>query len=289
MTQWLSTKEAVGRYVHDGATIYLAGFSHLIPFAFGHEIIRQKRRELILCRATPDLLYDQMIAAGCAKKVVFSYAGNPGVGLLHAFRRAVEEGRLELEEYTHFELVARLEAGAAGLPFWPIKSLDQDLSRLRGRPVVKSPFGGEEIPVVAPLTPDVTLVHAHAADTDGNLYVWGIVGEMREAALAADKVLATVEEVLPVEELRPHQTELLLPAFRVDAISVEPWGAHPSYVLGKYDRDAHFYGEWDQLARDPDKLAQWLESYVMGVEDRQGYLRLFPQERLERLQEEANL
>jgi len=281
-------REAVSRHVRDGQTIYLAGFTHLIPFAFGHEIIRQRRRHLTLCRATPDLIYDQMIAAGVADRVVFSYAGNPGVGLLHAFRRAVETGQIELDEYSHFELIARLQAGAAGLPFWPLRTLENDLTRQRPRPMVPSPYGPEEVAVVPPLRPDLTILHAHCADPDGNVYAWGLLGEVREAALAARKVLVSVEEIRPARQLREQREHLLLPAFRVASVSVEPWGAHPSYVQGMYDRDQDFYNEWDRLSREPKATAAWLQRWVWEVPDRSRYLQLWPPTRLTRLREAAS-
>lgn len=287
MTRFLPLEDAVREYVHDGDVLYLAGFTHLIPFAFGHEIIRQGLQHLTLCRATPDLLYDQMLAAGVADRVVFSYAGNPGVGNLPVFRRVVEAGEIGIEEYTHFELVARLAAGAAGLPFWPLRSLENDLSLRRPRPKVRSPFGDEEVPVVPALNPDVTLLHAHAADEDGNIYARGLLGEVREAALAARLVIASVEEVLPASELRKDRDHLLLPGFRVTNVSLAPWGAHPSYVHGLYDRDTTFYTEWDALARDPASVAAWLEQFVYGVKDRDDYLRQLPQDRLAALKEAA--
>jgi len=287
LAEFISVRAAVERYVHDGDAVYLAGFTHLIPFAFGHEIIRQRRRRLTLCRATPDLLYDQMIAAGVAQRVVFSYAGNPGLGNLPAFRRAVEAGEIEIEEYTHFELVARLAAGAAGLPFWPLRSLENDLSLRRPRPRVRSPFGDEAVAVVPPLSPDVTLLHAHAADENGNLYAWGLLGEVRDAALAAKVVVASVEEVRSAEELRAERDHLLLPGFRVQSVSLAPWGAHPSYVLDRYDRDTVFYTEWDRLARDVDATEAWLGRFVYGVPDRAAYVALLPPDRLRALEEAA--
>lgn len=287
MAEFLSLEEAVSGHVHDGQTIYLAGFTHLIPFAFGHEIIRQGRRRLTLCRATPDLIYDQMIAAGVAERVVFSYAGNPGVGLLRVFRRAVENGELEIDEYTHFELVSRLSAGAAGLPFWPLRSLENDLTLGRPRPHVQSPFGDGEVAVVPALRPDVTLLHAHAADEEGNVYCWGLLGEVREAAFAASRVLVSVEEIRPAAELRRERDHLLIPGFRVDSVSLAPWGAHPSYVHGVYDRDTIFYTEWDQISRSPEATEAWLHKYVHGVRDRAEYIRLLPPGRLQDLKEAA--
>lgn len=287
MTQFVTIEEAVARHIHDGDVVYLAGFTHLIPMAFGHEIIRQQRRHLTLCRMTPDIIYDQMLSAGVADRVVFSYAGNPGVGLLHGFRRAVESGLVQIEEYTHFELVARLAAGAAGLPFWPLRTLANDLTDRRPRPAVQNPFGEGQVPVVSALTPDVTAVHVQSADPEGNLYAWGLLGEIREAALAARTVLASVEEIRPASELRAHRDHLLLPAFQVQTVSVVPWGAHPSYVLGYYDRDTDFYTEWDQLGRDPQAVDAWLSSHVCDVADRAAYIRLLPEQRLRALAEAA--
>lgn len=289
MTQFADLRDAVAGRIQDGQTVYLAGFTHLIPFAFGHEIIRQGRKHLTLCRATPDLVYDQMIAAGVADRLVFSYAGNPGLGLLQVFRRAVERGEIEIDEYTHFELVARLEAAAAGLPFWPIRSLENDLSLRRPRPRITSPFGNGDVAVVPPLRPDVTLVHAHCADEHGNVYAWGLLGEMREAALAAETVLVSVEEIRPAADLRRERDHLLLPGFRVDSVSLAPWGAHPSYVQDVYDRDTAFYTEWDAISRDPEATRRWLERYVYGVRDRAAYLKLLPEDRLRTLREVARV
>jgi glutaconate CoA-transferase subunit A len=280
-------EQAVSRYVRDGQTVYLAGFTHLIPFSFGHELIRQGYRGLTVGRATPDLICDQMIAAGVVRRLIFSYAGNPGVGLLRCFRRAVETGDLQLEEYSHFELIARLQAGAAGLPFWPVLTEENDLTRRRGRPSVRSPFGGELVPVVPPLRPDVTMLHAHLADDAGNVYAWGLLGDVREAALAAGKVLVSVEEMRPAVELRRERDHLLLPGFRVDTVSVEPWGAHPSYVQGRYDRDQDFYSEWDRLTRDPEAVAGWLRRFVHGVPDRSRYLDLLEPGLLRSLRQRA--
>lgn len=287
MPEFLSIEAAVRRHIHDGDSVYFAGFTHLIPFAFAHEVMRQGRKHLTLCRMTPDLIYDQMLAVGAADRLVFSYAGNPGLGLLHAFRRAVERKEVAIEEYTHFELVARLAAGAACLPFWPVKSLENDLTRARPRPLVASPFSDEKVAVVPALRPKVTVLHAHAADEDGNVYAWGLLGEVREAALAADIVVASVEEVLPASRLRKERDHLLLPAFRVTSVSLCPWGAHPSYVLGRYDRDTGFYQEWDELARTPDQISGWLDRYVYHVPDRDAYMRLIAPERLKALEEAA--
>lgn len=285
--QWLSAAEAVSEYVKDGQTLYLAGFTHLIPFALGHEIIRQRRRHLTLCRATPDLLYEHMIAGQVADQVVFSYAGNPGVGLLPVFRRAVEQGTIGIQEWTHFEMVARLAAGAAGLPFWPLNTLDNELTERRPRPRVQSPFTDDQVAVVPPLVPDVTLVHTHAADDAGNLYVDGLLGDIREAVLAGRQVVASVEQRLPAAQIRATRLTLLLPAFRVASVSVEPWGAHPSYVFGQYDRDTAFYRDWDERGRDESAVESWLDEFVYGLASRAEYLQRQPPGRLSALREAA--
>lgn len=272
MGKVVSLRELVGAHVRDGASLYLAGFSHLIPFATGHEIIRQGKRHLTLCRATPDLLYDQMLAAGVADRVVFSYAGNPGVGLLPAFRRAVEKGRVAVEEYTHAEMVARLEAGAAGLPFWLLRADENDLTRLRGRQTVTCPYTGERVPVVPALNPDVTLVHVQRADWAGNLYVWGLTGEMKEAALAAKTLVATSEKILPEGRLRKARDHLLVPGFRVQALAEAPWGAHPSYASGLYERDSAFYQAWADIARDEARCQEWLDTWIRNLPDHQAYV-----------------
>src|SRR3989442_887761 len=238
----MSLKDAVARFVHDGDTLVIEGFTHLISFAAGHEIIRQRRRELTLCRLTPDLIYDQMIAAGCARKLVFSWAGNPGVGSLHALRRAVEAsggggrgGRpLEIEEYSHFGMVARFAAGAARLPFWPLRDyagtdLPSANPRIRS---VTCPYTGEALATVPALNPDVTIVHAQRADAQGDAQIWGLVGVQKEAAFASRRVIVVVEELVDEAVIRsdPHRT--LLPGMIVYALVVEPWGAHPSYAQG---------------------------------------------------------
>ncbi|MHB1612611.1 MAG: CoA transferase subunit A [Sulfobacillus sp.] len=282
-TRQLTLDALVSEYIEDGMTLYMAGFSHLIPFAAAHEIIRQKKSHLTLCRATPDLIYDQMIAAGVADRLVFSYAGNPGVGLLPAFRRAVEQGDISLEEYTHFEMVARLEAGAAGLPFWPLKSPITDLVLRRPAATVTCPYTGAAVPTVPALNPDVTWVHVQAADSDGNLYVSGLVGEMKEAALAAKTVVATTESFYPADVLRTRRGELLLPGFRVSAVAHVPMGAHPSYASGLYERDTRFYQQWTAIAKDAERCQAWLEEWIYGTANHEQYLSKWGQEYLNRL------
>jgi glutaconate CoA-transferase subunit A len=270
-------REAVAAHVHDGDTVVIEGFTHLICFAAGHEIIRQRRRDLVLCRLTPDLIYDQMIAAGCARKLVFSWAGNPGAGSLHAFRRAVEgKGTtpLELEEYSHFGMVGRLCAGAARLPFWPMRNyMGTDLPMVNPRiATVECPYTGERLATVPALNPDVTIVHAQRADAQGNTQIWGLLGVQKEAAFASGRVIVVVEELVDEPIIRADPNRTLIPALVVDAVVVEPWGAHPSYAQGYYDRDNEFYVQWEAISRDPAALGRYLDEFVHGVRDRSEYV-----------------
>jgi glutaconate CoA-transferase, subunit A len=265
-----SMRDAVAELVRDGDTLAIEGFTHLISFAAGHEVIRQRKRDLTLCRLTPDVIYDQMVGAGVARKLVFSWMGNPGVGSLHAIRRRVEHddpAPLELEEYSHFGMVGRYTAGAARLPFWPLRSyFETDLPRVNPniRPVA-SPFGGEPVFAVPPLNPDVAIVHAQRADRHGNTQIWGLTGCQKEAAFAADRVIVVVEELVDEEVVRADPNRTLLPGIKVDAVVVCPRGAHPSYAQGYYDRDNRFYLEWDAISRDPQRLAAWLDEWVHGT------------------------
>jgi glutaconate CoA-transferase, subunit A len=283
----MSMRDAIARYVRDGDSLVIEGFTHLICFAAAHEIIRQKRRNLTICRLTPDLIYDQLIAAGCACKLVFSWAGNPGVGSLHALRRAVEKKQppLELEEYSHFGLVARLSAGAAKLPFWPLRDYDgSDLPQVN--PLIRSvtcPYTGTKLATVPALNPDVTIVHAQRADASGNTQIWGLYGVQKEAAFAASRVVVVVEEIVPEQVIRADPNRTLIPSIIVDAVVCEPWGAHPSYAQGYYDRDNAFYVEWEDISRDEQALAGWLESFVFGVADRSQYMQRLGAQRQERL------
>lgn len=278
-------REAVAALVRDGDTVVIEGFTHLICFAAGHEIIRQRRRDLTLCRLTPDLIYDQMIAAGCARKLVFSWAGNPGAGSLHAFRRAVERRApsLELEEYSHFGMVARLSAGAARLPFWALRDYaGTDLPAANPRiRTVTCPYTGEVLATVPPLNPDVTIVHAQRADDQGNTQIWGLLGVQKEAALASRRVIVVVEELVDQTVIRADPNRTIIPGLAVDAVVVEPWGAHPSYAQGYYDRDNEFYVAWEPISRDEASLRGYLDEFVFGVRDRAEYVeRLGGLERL---------
>jgi glutaconate CoA-transferase, subunit A len=272
-----SMREAVAELVRDGDTVAIEGFTHLICFAAGHEIIRQRKRDLELCRLTPDVIYDQMVGAGVARKLVFSWMGNPGAGGLHAIRRRIERADpepLEIEEYSHFGMVGRYTAGAANLPFFPLRSYyESDLPAVNPniRPVT-SPFGGEVLYAVPPLRPDVTIVHAQRADQHGNTQVWGLLGCQREAAFAARRVIVVVEELVDGAVVRADPNRTLIPGIKVDAVVVCPGGAHPSFAQGYYDRDNRFYLEWEAISRDPDRLEAWLDSWVRSTADHAGYL-----------------
>ncbi len=262
-------EEAVG-LVRDGDTVALEGFTHLIPTAGAHEIIRQQRRDLTLIRMTPDLIYDQMIGMGCARKLVFSWGGNPGLGSLHRFRDAVEHGwprPLELEEHSHAGMANRYVAGASNLPFAVLRGyVGTDLPKVTSTIApITCPFTGEKLMAVPALNPDVAIIHAQQADRRGNVALWGITGIQKEAALAARRAIVTVEEVVDRFEPRPFQ--IVLPSVAVDAVAVVPNGAHPSYAFGYYDRDNAFYGAWDEVSRDRERFTDWMERHVLGVED----------------------
>ena len=279
-----SMHDAVAELVRDGDTVAIEGFTHLISFAAGHEIVRQGRRDLTLCRMTPDVIYDQMIAAGVARKLVFSWLGNPGVGGLHAIRRVTEgpDASLELEEYSHFGMVGRYTAGAARLPFFPLRSyFESDLPRAnpRIRPV-ESPYGDGTVYAVPPLRPDVTIVHAQRATAGGDTQIWGLLGCQKEAAFAAERLIVVVEELVDEAVVRADPNRTVIPGLIVDAVVVEPWGAHPSYVQGAYDRDNRFYRDWDPISRTAEATEAWLREWVHGVDDRAGYLEKLGPDRI---------
>jgi glutaconate CoA-transferase subunit A len=286
-----SMADAVRDLVRDGETVAIEGFTHLISFAAGHEIIRQGRRDLTLARMTPDLIYDQMIAAGVARKLVFSWLGNPGVGGLNAIRRRIEARppELEIEEYSHFGMVARYTAGAAKLPFFPLRSyFETDLPK--ANPLIReieSPYGDGKVYAVPPLNPDVTIIHAQRASAAGDTQVWGLLGCQKEAAFAADRVIVVVEEVVPEEVIRADPNRTIIPGLIVDAVVVEPLGAHPSYVQGAYDRDNRFYLDWDPISRDEASIQAWLRAWVHGVSGRAEYLEKLGAERVASLRPSA--
>jgi glutaconate CoA-transferase subunit A len=257
--------DAVATLVRDGDTVALEGFTHLIPVAAGQEIIRQRRRDLTLVRMTPDIVYDQMIGAGCAKALVFSWGGNPGVGSLHRFRDAAANGwpaPLALEEHSHAGMANRYAAGASGLPFAVLRGYTgTDLpAHTANVATVTCPFTGETLTAVGALNPDVAIVHAQRADRRGNVQLWGITGVQKEAVLAAQRSLVTVEEV--VDELEPRPGAVVLPTWVVSAVAVAPRGAHPSYAQDYYDRDNDYYRTWDAISRDRDTFTAWLDEHV---------------------------
>jgi glutaconate CoA-transferase, subunit A len=273
MSKLCLLSDAVARYVHDGDTLYAAGFTHLIPFAAGHEIIRQGRKELTLARATPDLIYDQLVAAGCAKKIIFSYIGNPGVGSLRIIREKIESGQLEWEEYSHFGMISRLQAGATGLPFIPMNqtaATDLENANPNIRRVV-DPYSGREVIAVPALLPDIAIIHVQRADARGNAQVWGIIGEQKEAAFAAKHVILTAEEIVEEEVIRSDPNRTIIPEFIVDAVCHVPYCAHPSYTQGYYDRDNAFYLNWDKITETPETVQAYLDEWVYGVKDRSEY------------------
>ena len=266
MAEVVSLADGVARVVHDGDEVAMEGFTHLIPFAAGHEIIRQRRRGLTLVRMTPDLVYDQLIGMGCARKLVFSWGGNPGVGSLHRFRDAAQNGwpaPLEIEEHSHAGMANRYVAGASGLPFAALRGyVGTDLPA--NNPNIKTvtcPFTGEELAAVPALRPDVTIVHAQRADHAGNVQMWGITGVQKEAVLAADRALVTVEEIVDALEPRPGAVEL--PSWAVTAVAAAPRGAHPSYAHDYYDRDNEFYRAWDAISRDRETFTSWMDEHVV--------------------------
>lgn len=276
--------DAVATYVQDGMTLAFEGFGHLIPFAAGHEVIRQGRRDLTFCRMTPDLLADQMIGAGCVRTMIASFFASGSAGSLYEVRRRVEQADpapLELEEYSHYGMVCRYQAGAAGLPFFPLRSYaGSDLPELN--PLIRTvadPYGGPDVHVVPALRPDVTFVHAQRADRHGNVQMWGIVGAQQEAAYAAERVVVTVEEIVEEEVVRADPNRTIIPAHAVDAVVACPGGAHPSYAQGHYDRDNAFYREWTPISRDRTLLLAWLDEWVHGLPDRAAYAERLGDER----------
>ena len=290
----VSMRDAIAAHVSDGCSVAIEGFTGFICFAAGHEIIRQRRRDLTLIRMTPDLIYDQMIAAGAAKKLIFSYMGNPGVGSLYCIRRAVEKGvplPLELEEYSHYGMVGRYAAGASRMPFFPLRSyFGTDMIEVN--PLIKlmdDPYGTGKIAVVPPLNPDVAILHAQRADRRGNTQIWGLLGMQKEVAFASNHVIVVVEEVVDESVIRADPNRTLIPGLIVDAVVHEPYGAYPSYVQGYYDRDNESYIAWDKLSQDHAAVVGWLAEWVYGLENHAGFVRKLGQDRLNRLKPEPLL
>jgi glutaconate CoA-transferase, subunit A len=276
MAEITSLSEAVAGLIRDGQTVALEGFTHLIPSAAGHEIIRQRRTGLTLVRMTPDLIYDQLIGMGCAEKLIFSWGGNPGVGSLHRFRDAVEKGwplPLAIEEHSHAGLANAYVAGASNLPFAVLRGYaGSDLPK--HNPAIRRircPFTNEELAAVPAIRPDVAVIHAQKADRKGNVLIWGIVGVQKEAVLAAKHSIVTVEEI--VDSLEAPSNAVVLPSWVVSAVAPVPGGAHPSYSQGYYKRDNRFYKVWDDISRERDTFTAWMERHVLGTKDFAEYRR----------------
>lgn len=267
MAEFLSLSEAIDKFVHDGDVVAMEGFTHLIPFAAGHEVIRQQRRNLTLIRMTPDILYDQLIGMGAARKLIFSWGGNPGVGSLHRFRDAIERGwphSLEIEEHSHAAMANAYEAGAAGLPcafFRGYRGSDLPVVNPNIK-FVNCPFTGEELACIPSHRPDVAIIHAQRADREGNVLIAGIVGVQKEAVLAAQRAVVTVEEI--VDDLETQSPNaVVLPAWTVSAVATAPGGARPSYTHGYYSRDNSFYKAWDGISRDRQTFLDWMNANVL--------------------------
>jgi glutaconate CoA-transferase subunit A len=276
----LSLREAIGEFVRDGDTIALEGFTHLIPYAAGHEIIRQKRRNLKLIRMTPDVIYDQMIGAGCAVKLHFSWGGNPGVGSLHRLRDAVEKGwphPLEIEEHEHAGMAVAYAAGASHLPFGVLRGYaGTDLTPHTTVQFIDCPFTGERLAAVKAIRPDVTIIHAQKADRQGNVLLWGIVGAQKEAVMAAERAIVTVEEI--VDKLDAPPNAVILPTWILSAVAVAPYGAFPSYTYGYYPRSNAFYKQWDGISKDRATFLAWIDKYIMNTKDFGEFRALLEQE-----------
>jgi glutaconate CoA-transferase subunit A len=271
-------RDAVADLVRDGDTVAIEGFTHLICFAAGHEIIRQRKRDLTLARMTPDVIYDQMVAGGVASKLIFSWLGNPGVGSLHAIRRRIEDHDpepLEIEEYSHFGMVCRYVAGASNLPFFPIRSYyESDIPSVNPKIVpMTSPYDdATEVYVVPPLRPDVSIVHAQRADASGDAQIWGLLGCQKEAAFAGERVIVVCEEVVEESVIRQDPNRTVIPGVVVDAVVEQPFACHPSYAQGYYDRDNDFYLRWEDISKDASALEAWLKEWVYDLDGHGRYL-----------------
>ena len=281
MTQFLTLPDAINAFVHDGDCLALEGFTHLIPFAAGHEIIRQARKNLHLIRMTPDLIYDQMIGMGCASQLTFSWGGNPGVGSLHRLRDALENrwpNALAINEHTHAGMAAAYTAGAAQLPVGILRGyIGTDLTHANHNiKSVRCPFTDEQLTAIPAINPDVTILHAQQADRQGNVRLHGITGAGREAGLAAKNLIVSVEEI--VENFAPQMNALLLPHWLVSAVVLCPGGAYPSYAQGYYPRDNVFYQAWDGIARERETFRQWMQTHVLDTRDQREFLALIKRE-----------
>lgn len=290
----MTMKEAVKHQVNDGDTVVIEGFTHLICFAAGHEIIRQKKKDLVACRLTPDLIYDQLIASGCVRKVVFSWAGNPGVGPLYGLRRAVENGyprKVEIEEYTHFGMVARFIAGASKLPFMHLRTFSGSTLFQKNKNIksVKCPYTGEILAAVPALNPDVAIIHVQRTDSLGNAQIWGLMGVQREAAFASQRVIIVAEELVDKEVIRSDPNRTLIPGMIVDGVVIEPFAAHPSYAQGYYDRDNQFYVDWYNISKSKESMERYISDWIIGVSGRKEYTEKLGKDYIEKLKAKEQL
>lgn len=277
MAELMPLSEAVAQLIHDGDTVAMEGFTHLIPFAAGHEVIRQRRRQLTLVRMTPDVIYDQLIGAGCARRLVFSWGGNPGVGSLHRLRDAVEHDwpqPLEIEEHSHAGLANAFVAGASDIPFAVLRGYGgTDLpSHNEHIKFIECPFTGEQLAAVRAVRPDVAVIHAQKADRKGNVLLWGILGVQKEAVLAAQRAIVTVEEI--VDDLQPWPNACILPSWVVSAVCLVPGGAFPSYAQGYYARDNRFYLAWDDISRDRERFQAWIQRHILATANFEEFQRV---------------
>jgi glutaconate CoA-transferase subunit A len=290
MNKSISLSKAVSANISSGDTIFVGGFGHCVPFALGHEILRQKLSNLTICRSGTDILFDQMIAAGAVGKVIFGYLGNPGIGLSHAFRRAVKDGVVDYEEWTNFAMMLRLHAAQLGVPFLPARILQ--LGDIAGASIrvetIHCPYTGDRLSCIPALVPDVALVHAPQADRAGNVQFHGVDGDTIMGALASKRIVVSVERFVDTEEIAHMPERTRLPAHRVSAVAQIPWGAHPSYVDGDYDRDDDHFRFYDTVSRDADSLSEFLRKWVYDCPDRESYLQCVGEERLLELKAQSS-
>ncbi len=280
----MTLDDAVSRHISDGDTVFVGGFGQCIPFATAHAIIRHRLTDLTLCRSGADILFDLLIAAGCVRKVIVGYLGNPGVGLAHAFRRAAESGELEVENWTNFAMVLRLHAGALGIPFIASATLTGgDIPAELSLRTVVCPYTGVRLPAIPALRPEVAIIHAQQADETGNVQLFGLPGDSVDGALASERIVVTVERIVTRAEIKRQPERTALPGFRVAAVCEVPWGAYPSYVQGCYGRDDDAYRQWDSLSRDAANLRQWIDREVLAVADFTEYLGNVGESRLREL------
>ncbi len=289
MSSKLTTAErAIGEFVSDGSSVHLGGFGHLYPYGLVHEMIRQRKRNLTICKHSPELMADQLIGAGCVRKLLFGYVSNPRVGAAHCFDRAIKSGipnQLELEEYSHQALTTRLRAGAYGLSFLPSKTMmGSDYQKINQNvKKVTCPFTGNELVALPALEPEVTLIHVQRSDEEGNSHVWGIIGDIREAVIASKRVIISAEEIVSSDVIRSDPNRTAVPGFKVSAVVEQPWGAHPSYAQGYYDRDNEYYFEYEAATRSGEDFQRWLSDWVLDLKDRSEYVKKLGSARLEKL------